>query len=418
MAFLESERNVVGVSIHCHSSVRLAKTLLLNERNMFMVKFDNNHLSIEENVIFCADQYETEKLQEMLHLSPILATRVIWLIIGSEVSLKNIHKSIKTEINKRLFFLNSDTGVLEEVYYANSYRVANKLGYIETKKETELVWTTTKEFYSRRFDLRGLNVRMHGFPTEEPFSYFEPEVVRNAKWKKDKKGSLVADVTHEKFFGTLVETINILKQDLNFTTTTLLRKDHLIGWPIIKNGTVVGMSGMFGDLLTGDADMIIAPVEFIIERYGMMPFSYVIDTFTLALLVSAEAGNEDREFLVYFQPFLNSLWIVLLLNTAISAAATQLFHYIYSNEAKCYFSSLIIGIITKFWTIIKSYLGTAVKSQFWSSLPSARVLFFVIFFTGNLVFMSYKAALTSELSLRRKTLPFDSPEGLYYSDYR
>ena len=47
-----------------------------------------------------------------------------------------------------------------------------------------------------------------------------------------------------------------------------------------------------------------------------------------------------------------------------------------------------------------------------------KLFVFVIFFFGNIVFMSYRASLTSELSVTRETLPFDSVPGMYEAEYR
>ena len=47
----------------------------------------------------------------------------------------------------------------------------------------------------------------------------------------------------------------------------------------------------------------------------------------------------------------------------------------------------------------------------------ARVLLLSVFLTGNVVFMGYRASLTSELSIREIQLPFTNLEGLLDSDF-
>lgn len=47
-----------------------------------------------------------------------------------------------------------------------------------------------------------------------------------------------------------------------------------------------------------------------------------------------------------------------------------------------------------------------------------RFLLFGIFLTGNVVFMSYKASLTSKLAVRERVLPFQNLEDFLASDYR
>lgn len=56
----------------------------------------------------------------------------------------------------------------------------------------------------------------------------------------------------------------------------------------------------------------------------------------------------------------------------------------------------------------------------YTSLPSQtspRVVAFVLSLAGNLLFISYNAALTSDFSVFRLRLPFQSLEGLLQSDY-
>ncbi len=47
-----------------------------------------------------------------------------------------------------------------------------------------------------------------------------------------------------------------------------------------------------------------------------------------------------------------------------------------------------------------------------------RILVFSVLLTGNLVFMSYRAAITSDLAVWSIKMPFDSLPGLLETDYR
>ncbi len=418
LAFLESQRSVLGVDVFCKISPNWAKPLLESENVLFTVRFNAQPISIEDTVIFCADDEKPEKLNELLRSKPRLAVGVPWLIVGSETSLNNVHKVVKANIDRRLYFLNSDSGTLDEVYYANNEKITNKLGFIEFNNSTRLVWSNFREFESRRANLRGMQVKTYGALSTSPLSYYYPYVRRKAPYMKNRKGKLVADVSHEKHFGTLAEVVGVIGDDLNCTIVNLVRKDQFFGWPIIKNGTFVGMTGMFGDLLTGEVDTIVAPVELIVERVGTMRMSHPVGTMTFVLLVGENAGDEDKEFLVYLIPYRTNLWIALTLNIVIAAVVIQLIQMIFLKEVKWNIASITMEILGKFWNMFQSYLGASSRSKFWTYLPTGSILIFIIFFIGNLIFMSYKAALASELSLRRKTLPFDSPEGLYHSGYR
>ena len=81
----------------------------------------------------------------------------------------------------------------------------------------------------------------------------------------------------------------------------------------------------------------------------------------------------------------------------------------------------LVENVDHYWSLLNSYFGKGPSDSMISrhgSSTDSRILLFIVFFFGNLVFMTYKASLTSELSTRRQILPFDSLERLIQSDYR
>ena len=70
------------------------------------------------------------------------------------------------------------------------------------------------------------------------------------------------------------------------------------------------------------------------------------------------------------------------------------------------------------WLLLSSYMGQLPKlSQEFYDMPGLKLFVFIIFFFGNIVFMSYRASLTSELSIRREKMPFNSVQGMYEANY-
>ena len=73
--------------------------------------------------------------------------------------------------------------------------------------------------------------------------------------------------------------------------------------------------------------------------------------------------------------------------------------------------------ISHSWLIFCSYFGRKpTPIQFETRFP-LRVLLFSIFLAGNVIFMSYRASLTSELSVRDSLMPFTNLEGLLATDF-
>ena len=64
------------------------------------------------------------------------------------------------------------------------------------------------------------------------------------------------------------------------------------------------------------------------------------------------------------------------------------------------------------WTVFSSFFGGKPVREPRRTHWGARFLLLSILLTGNMVFMSYRAAITSELAVWSIKMPFDSLVGL------
>ncbi len=422
LSFIKLQRKPAGLSLFCDATPKLAKDLLLNDQDLdFTLRF-NQQIKVEEIVIFCADDanIEPEKLYKMLYSRREHAVGTDWLVVGTNSSLEEVLNVGSIDINKRVYFINSNLQNLAEVYHINNFTVNNQLGKFAKYGEiTNLVWTEKRDFLQRRSNFYGLNFKAYSAQRSTPFSYFPPKVLRQVQWEKDRKGSLIGKMTGSPM-GVMPEVLDAIGVDLNFSINYLIRKDNDIGYPIYENGKFRGVSGMIGNLHSKEADFITATMEFNIERSGLVSLSHPIAALTLTLLVSSDAGNEDREVILYLLPFETRLWMMLIANSVVVVMAIELLTFKNPSPWRCQIMSYVAKLFGNYWMIFMSYLGRppSASTSSISRLLSAKVMLFVLFLSGNLVFMSYKAALTSELSLKRYRLPFTSPQGLYESHYR
>ncbi len=361
-----------------------------------------------ENVIYCADENSDKYL-----LNHQLEARNTVLIYGSEKALKIFYENYaKVYINMRVYFLSNDTGMLKESYYVNGQTVTNELGKVVGQ---EFEWTTNiKDTLPRRANFHGSSFKVVGYQSA-PLIFFSKHALSNVKWREDRKKSMVGYVHHKQAKGTFADTLGLVRQDLNFTTTVVLRQDGNIGYPVMVNGSFRGINGMIGDLMSGDVDMILAPVAHTWDRYGFMDFSHAISSLTNSLLVDVNAGSEDQGWLTYLHPFETRLWISLCLNSLLAVFAINLVQVLCTKS--CSFQRLG-SVLGDYWMIFMSYFGKPPQSDFTQSMLPLKVMMYLIFLSGNLVFISYKAALTTELSTRRHLLPFESPKGFYESNYK
>ena len=68
--------------------------------------------------------------------------------------------------------------------------------------------------------------------------------------------------------------------------------------------------------------------------------------------------------------------------------------------------------------IFGSYFGRKPIDSISKNHPGIQMLVFSILLVGNVVFMSYRASITSELSVWDIRLPFTSLVGLLSTDYK
>ena len=70
------------------------------------------------------------------------------------------------------------------------------------------------------------------------------------------------------------------------------------------------------------------------------------------------------------------------------------------------------------WIVICSYFGKGPPKINSDDRAPFKIWLFSIFLVGNVVWMSYRASLTSELSNRTHKKPFSNLEELLHSDFQ
>ncbi len=402
-----------AINIFCNMGPTIAKKLL----GQRAIGFEQLKLVDGETLVYCVDENGPQLFNALLSTQKKLAYKNTWLIFGSEASLNDLEKQVTIVINMKVYFLDSNNGRLTERYQVGNVSVSSHFGKISSEDQGLPSLNALSETYlKRRSDFNGMLFRAVAHSASSPTIFYSKEVLGKVQWKRNAKNYLVADVLTEQALGTFADILLILEQDLNFTTKTTVRRDDNIGYPIFVNGTFRGINGMIGDLLTNDVDIIVAPITHGLSRYGLIDFTHQLSSLTSVLLVDANAGNEDREWLLYLVPFKTYLWIMLMVNALFVLFALDAVQYLYL--VRCDSNKTLAFMLGDYWMVFMSYFGRSSKTVFLRHMPPAKIMLCVVFITGNLVFISYKAALTSELSTRRHLLPFSTQKGFYDSKYR
>ncbi len=137
-------------------------------------------------------------------------------------------------------------------------------------------------------------------------------------------------------------------------------------------------------------------------------------------MVIKKNGLENFTWLTYLKPFRTDLWYLLVFNCIFVVVSVRVMksNYFASATPKGSFPEPKNHVAKDAWDILSSYFGGAGGDLHSQKRPSLGILLLVIFFSNNLVFMTYKASLTAELAVRKEKLPFSTLEDLFESHYR
>ena len=127
-------------------------------------------------------------------------------------------------------------------------------------------------------------------------------------------------------------------------------------------------------------------------------------------------GNMDEEeisWTTFINPFSNGLWIVLIgMALIISGAITCIESIFHPKEEYFWFFNYLGNL----WFALKANIGGK-PSTVQPNYAHRLVLLFRLL-AGSIVWMTYRASLTTELSIIKTNLPFNDMESLLISDYK
>ena len=125
--------------------------------------------------------------------------------------------------------------------------------------------------------------------------------------------------------------------------------------------------------------------------------------------------NEAFSWTAYLNPFSMELWLILFIVSLITSSFLTILErfFIKSITEKL----PIFNFLKNLWVAFKANFGG--KPNY--SVPANtthKIVMFECLLVGSLIWMAYRASLTSELSVKKLKLPFNSLESLLTSDYR
>ncbi len=173
--------------------------------------------------------------------------------------------------------------------------------------------------------------------------------------------------------------------------------------------------GMISNLIDGSADLIATSLTVTFERAKFIDYLPPISPQIGALYIKNEMANEI-DYFVFLDPFSTLLWIAIF----VTSFALAVFLYGIStmlgiNDHQGGLASFL-GL---FWLTFKANLGSGpVHSKATDSLFPYRVGLFSCLISGSVIWMSYRASLTSELSVVKTRAPFNDFKTLTATNFR
>ncbi len=338
--------------------------------------------------------------------SGIRINQVTW----QEINRFSAHVLIYLLLNdilKLVYILDFNAQSLLSAYSVNGATVQKSVGYYKVSDGKIQFIKHKSSWKSMELDARdnfqGLNlVGMTNH--EEPYTHFPPDY-------EDKSQYFESNQTFEvtKHFSGLYQYIlDSLASSLNFTYTLYFRKDK--GWGTVKDNKT---SGMMINMEEGSAEFIAAALAMNIERAQVIDWLPPLTKADPHIFIKEQ--NEERvSWDLFISPFAADLWIAIV--TVAVLLASMLFSLnslIMENSA----TQKILDLFGWLWITFSANLGGKPKDPVKSKMAANKIVLFTCLMVGNIVFMGYRASITSELSVVKNAYPFNSLEGLLASSF-
>ena len=325
-------------------------------------------------------------------------TFLLVLIQDHDVIFENI------QINQEVYFLSPSLDLFEK-YIVNHQIIIQRLGNFVN--DSFIPNTLVKQnFFKRRQDFYGFGMIAM---TEEIESAIEINL-KNATYFPYNQ---TYDVTNS-IQGSFFDIWKNLETTFNFTTKIYIRKERK-GWGVpsqLPNGTILISDGIVKDVWSGKAHVLLSAATILRARYLVIDYLQPIMTRDGGIFVKKEDLQEDFDLSVYWHPFGDWTWI-LILSSSVIVTLSILFLWNFPNLTKeNAFKVLIRSLKVNLGTETEGLI--APKNQ----TISLKFLFFTTLLMGNVIWLTYNGALLSELITPKVVKPFHDLDTLIESRYR
>ena len=123
--------------------------------------------------------------------------------------------------------------------------------------------------------------------------------------------------------------------------------------------------------------------------------------------------DEALSWTAYINSFSNEMWLVLILVSLVISFFLTLVERLFCSKDQGFTS---MNFLTNLWVALKANAGG--KPSKLQKNTVHQIVLFDCLLVGSVIWMAYRASLTSELSVAKLKLPFNDLESLSKTDYK
>ena len=306
-------------------------------------------------------------------------------------------------ININLFFVEvagSDDAKIIEKYTINGERISRVIATYQSNR-----WRTSAEsIIVRRSNMHGSHLKIL-VENDPPYMILD-NYARNQGIYLD----LAEKVPHSALRGAFGTVLFAMAKDLNFTFD-LYRPwgEGKIGrWG--SKGPDSEWTGMMGMMQRRLFDLAAVPFSIKTSRAEVVDYVFPAGNYKLGLVIR-DPNQEDLTWFTFGSSFRFEAWFVIF----VTAVVVTLFMRVYSKPGRRHptLSKSVVSWCENFSFAFAANFGGRFAADKVGHSDKERVFILTVLFFGSIVFMAYKASLTSHLSVVKYKLPFHSLESLY-----
>ena len=213
-------------------------------------------------------------------------------------------------------------------------------------------------------------------------------------------------------YGVYQDILEVLENQLNFSTILYKRIDNIWGYVYPQSNGSYITTGIVGDTFLEKVDIVVGPVATNLERSIYVDYLIMLTSTYVGIYIENFKATELIDLHTFTAPFTLKLWLLVLAASILIAIIKIILKYYFG------YSINAMDTINLLWTSIIANFGGAPASTKIDNNQSYRLTIFVSLCSGIVIWISYQARLTSELSVIDKKYPFTDFESFSKTNWK